>query len=387
MRKFAINPAQFGWIVASYTIAAGLAGLLASSIMDRFGRKQAFLTLYTGFLLGTLLCGLSFRYRMLLAARVLTGAFGGILGGMALAIIADVFPEERRGRATGVLMSAFAVASVIGVPTGLYLGTKFGWQVPFLILAGLGLPVLFAGLRVLPPLRDHLDHAPRSHPLLQIAETFRHANHLRSFALTAAVMLGSFSVIPYVSVSLVSNVGVDEETGLPWVFVTGGLLTLVGAPLIGRLADHFGKLPVYRLVASISIGLMLVITNLPRVPLAVAVGIVGAFMLSNAGRMVAALTMITGSVDRRLRGGFMSANSAVQHLASGVGASIGGLILVKSTDGAIHNFGLVGLLAAAATLLSLWLAGRVKPAEESIRFETQASARDLPKEPVTAERL
>jgi predicted MFS family arabinose efflux permease len=385
MRKFAINPAQFGWIVASYTIAAGLAGLLASSIMDRFGRKQAFLTLYTGFLVGTLLCGLSFRYRMLLAARVLTGAFGGILGGLALAIIADVFPEERRGRATGVLMSAFAVASVIGVPTGLYLGTKFGWQVPFLILAGLGLPVLFAGLRVLPPLRDHLDHARRSHPLLQIVETFRHANHLRSFALTIAVMLGSFSVIPYVSVSLVSNVGVNEETGLPWVFVTGGLLTLVGAPLIGRLADHFGKLPVYRLVASISIGLMLVITNLPRVPLAVAVGIVGAFMLSNAGRMVAALTMITGSVERRLRGGFMSANSAVQHLASGVGASIGGQILVKSPDGAIHNFGLVGLLAATATLLSLWLAGRVKPAEESTGIETQSRSRDLPKEPVIAQ--
>ena len=143
-------------------------------------------------------------------------------------------------------------------------------------------------------------------------------------------MLGSFSVIPYISLYLVSNVGVNEKTELHWVYVTGGLLTLVGAPLIGRLADHFGKLPVYRVVATISIGLMLVVTNLPRVPLAIAVGVVGTFMLSNAGRMVAALTMITGSVERRFRGGFMSANSAVQHLASGVGASIGGLI-VKST--------------------------------------------------------
>ena len=134
-------------------------------------------------------------------------------------------------------------------------------------------------------------------------------------------MLGSFSVIPYISLYLVSNVGVDETTGLPWVFVTGGILTLIGAPLIGRLADRYGKLPVYRVVATIAIGLILVVTNLPRVPLAVAVGVVGMFMLSNAGRMVAALTMITGSVERRLRGGFMSANSAVQHLASGLGAA------------------------------------------------------------------
>jgi len=363
MRKLAIDPAQFGWIVASYTIAAGLAGLLASSIMDRFGRKAAFLTLYSGFLLGTLFCGLSRGYWVLLSARVLTGGFGGILGGMALAIIADVFPEERRGRATGVLMSAFAVASVIGVPVGLSLGTEFGWNVPFLILAGLGLPVLFVALRFLPPLRDHLQHASHAHPVLQILDTFSHSNNLRAFALTVAVMLGNFSVIPYISVSLVSNVGVDEKTGLPWVFVTGGLLTLVGAPLIGRLADHFGKLRVYRVVATFSIGLMLVVTNLPRVPLALAVGLVGTFMLSNAGRMVAALTMITGSVERRLRGGFMSANSAVQHLASGVGASIGGQILVKSTDGTLHNFNKVGLLAVTATLLSLWLAGLVRPAQ------------------------
>jgi len=364
MRKLAINPAQFGWIVSSYTVAAGLAAFLASSIMDRFGRKTAFLSLYTGFLVGTLFCGLSRGYSMLLGARVLTGAFGGILGGMALAIIGDVFPEERRGRATGILMSAFAVASVIGVPAGLYVGTRWGWHVPFLILAGLGLPVLFIGLRVLPSLSDHLHQASHSHPLRQIIETFSHSNHLRAFALTVTVMLGSFSVIPYVSMYLVANAGV-AETQLPLVFVTGGLLTLVGAPLIGRLADHYGKLPVYRVVAAIAMGLILVVTNLPNVPLAVAVGAVGSFMLSNAGRMVAALAMVTGSVERRLRGGFMSANSAVQHLASGVGASIGGLILTKSDDGMLHRFNLVGLFALVATALSLWVAGRVRPAQQT----------------------
>jgi MFS transporter, DHA1 family, inner membrane transport protein len=363
-RKLNIDNAQFSWIVASYTVAAGLAGLLGSSIMDRFGRKSAFLTLYTGFLLGTLLCGLSTGYYMLMAARVLTGAFGGILGGMALAIIADVFPEERRGRATGILMSAFATASVVGVPTGIYLGGELGWHVPFLVLAALGLPVLLIGLRVLPPLRDHLHHSSHSHPWDQIVQTFGHSNHLRAFALTVAVMLGSFSVIPSISLYLVSNVGVNETKGLPWVFVTGGILTLIGAPLIGRLADRYGKLPVYRVVATIAIVLIFVVTNLPRVPLAVAVGVVGLFMLSNAGRMVAALTMITGSVERRLRGGFMSANSAVQHLASGLGAAIGGQILLKAADGTQHHFNRIGLFAAVATALSLWVAGRVRPAKE-----------------------
>jgi predicted MFS family arabinose efflux permease len=398
MRDLGITTYQFGLIVACYTISAGLAGLLGSAIMDRFGRKTAFLTLYTGFLLGTLFCGLSQGFPTLLAARVVTGGFGGILGGLALAIIADVFPEERRGRATGVLMSAFALASVLGVPAGIYLGGKLGWHAPFLVLAGLGLPVLFAGLRNLPPLREHMHQGPYAHPLKQIFETFSHSNHLRSFALIAAVMLGGFSVIPFIAMYLVLNVGVVETTGLLWVYATGGILTLFGAPLIGRLADHFGKLPVFRVVATLAAALILVVTNLPRVPLVVAVGVVGSLMLSNAGRMVAALAMVMNSAERRLRGGFMSANSAVQHMASGLGAYIGGHIVVKSADGALHHFNRVGLFAVAATLVSLWLAGRVRPAQASstaelrsetkrVRPENPDSTVDLPANPLAAESL
>ncbi len=375
MRTLGINPSQFGLIVSSYTISAGVAGFLASSFMDRFGRKTAFLTLYCGFLIGTFLCGLVTTYHALLAARVVTGAFGGILGGMALAIIGDVFPEERRGRATGVLMSAFAVASVLGVPIGIYFGNEYGWNVPFLILAGLGAPVLIGGIRALPPLREHLKHGIHVHPLVQIRETFSHPNHLRAFALILTLMLGGFAVIPYISVYLVANVGVPEAK-LPLVYVTGGLLTLLGAPIIGRLADHYGKLPVYRVVAILSAVLMIAVTNLPPVPLAVAVGTVGVLMLSNAGRMVAAMAMVTGSVEPRRRGGFMSANSAVQHMSTGLGAYLGGKILAKAADGRILHFEIVGFIAVAATLLSLCLAGRVRPAQVTSPVAPEKPATD-----------
>jgi DHA1 family inner membrane transport protein len=375
MRNLRINPERFGLIVSSYTISAGIAGFLASSFMDRFGRKTAFLTLYAGFLFGTLLCGLASTYQALLAARVVTGAFGGILGGMALAIIGDVFPEERRGRATGVLMSAFAVASVVGVPIGLYLGTAFGWNIPFFLLAGLGVPVLLGGIRVLPPLREHLKHGRHTHPLVQIRETFSHPNHLRAFALVLTLMLGGFAVIPYISVYLVANAGVPE-TKLPLVYVTGGILTLVGAPIVGRMADHYGKLPVYRAVAVISAVMMVAVTNLPRVPLAIAVGAVGLLMLTNAGRMVAAMAMVTGSVEPRRRGGFMSANSAVQHISTGFGAYIGGKILKKGADGTLLYFNRVGLIAVAATLVSLWLAGRVRPAQVTSPLAPEKPAAD-----------
>ncbi len=374
-RTLGIDPFQFGLIVASYTLSAGVAGLLGSSVLDRFSRKNAFLTLFVGFLVGTLLCGLSFNYTTLLIARIVTGAFGGILGGMALAIIGDVFPEERRGRATGVLMSAFALASVLGVPICIEIGTRFGWHVPFVTLAVVGLPFFLLAVRVLPPLRDHLQGRVHSHPWTQLRQTFSHANHLRAFALTFAIMFGGFSVIPYISLYLVGNVGVTEKN-LTWVYVTGGLLTLVGAPVIGRLADRFGKLAVYRVVATIAASMMMVVTTLSPVPLFLAVAATGALMLSNAGRMVAGLAIVTGSVEQRQRGGFMSANSAVQHLASGLGAFVGGKIITPAAEGVLLHFGRVGIMAMTATLLTLWLAGRVRSADSlhaSRRLATEAT--------------
>ena len=364
MRVLGLTPNQFGRIVSSYTIAAGCAGFIASFVMDRFGRKSAFLTLYAGFLMGTLLCGMAWNYPTLLAARVATGVFGGILGGLALAIVGDAVPESRRGRATGMLMSAFAIASVVGIPVGLKLGTDYGWQTPFLILAGLGLPVLILAIRVLPPLRGHIRHGEPASIGRRTLDMFGHANHIRAFALTVAMMFGGFSVIPYIPVYLVNNAGIREDQ-LFWVFVSGGLLTLVGAPLIGRAADRFGKLRVFRFVASTTVLLLIAMTNLGPVAIGTAAAVFGCLMLSNAGRMVPAMAMITGSVEPSKRGGFMSANSAVQHLAAGIAADAGGLILSKSADGSILHFERVGWFAAAFTIVSLWLAGRLRAARPS----------------------
>jgi predicted MFS family arabinose efflux permease len=262
-------------------------------------------------------------------------------------------------------MSAFALASVVGVPVGLQLGTLYGWQAPFLVLAALGSVIFVAGLFVMPPLRDHLHQRVHVHPMSQIIETFRRPGNLIAFALTATVMLGAFTVIPFVSLSLVGNAGVPEKR-LWVVFATGGTMTLVGAPVIGAMADRLGKLRVFRIVACISACLIGVVTNLPVVPVAVAALVVGLLMVSNAGRMTASMSMITASVLSRVRGGLMSANSAVQHVSAGLGAYVSGRIVVRSPDGAIYHFNKVGLIAIAATLFSLWLAGQIKPAVEKL---------------------
>jgi predicted MFS family arabinose efflux permease len=363
MRTLRINPAQFGLIVSSYTFAAGAAGLIASAIVDRFARRTAFMTLYAGFLLGTLFCALAPSYQTLVAARVATGAFGGILGGMAMAIIGDVFPDHRRGRATGSLMVGFSLASVAGVPFGLFLGTNYGWHIPFIALAIGGLPALALVPFALPRLDAHIGKH-HAHPLRAVTETFSHPNHVNAFALIITLMVGSFTVFPFLSPYLVSNVGMTEQQ-LPLVYIAGGALTLVAAPIIGRLADRYGKLNVYCTIIPGSALLLIVITHLPPVPVAIAVTVFGALMVCNVGRMIAAMAMITGSVEPRRRGAFLSANSSVQHISAGLGAYLGGIIVSQSATGQIEHFGTVGWIAATATLGSLWLATRIRPADES----------------------
>ncbi|WP_254512376.1 MFS transporter [Anatilimnocola floriformis] len=375
MKALKIGPFEYGLIVESYTFAAGIAGLVAAALVDRFSRRSAFLTLFAGFLIGTLCCALAPNYQLLIAARAVTGFFGGILGGMAMAIVGDVFPEERRGRATGALMSAFAIASIMGVPFGLMLGQNFGWHVPFVALVILGIPVFALAAVTLPPLRDHLakSHTP---PLQALLQTFQSSSNLNAFALMGALMIGSFAVIPYINPYLVANVGVPKAY-LPLVYFTGGLLTLIISPIVGRLADRFGKLLMFRITAPLSALMLIAVTFLPPLPPLLAVLVVSGLIVTNSGRMIAAMAMITGTVPPQQRGAFLSANASMQHIASGLGTLLASYVVTEAADGHLQHFGTVGLFACAITLFSIWIAGRLRQPVTSARpisMETELAA-------------
>lgn len=356
-----IDAHQFSRVVSAYTLSAGLAGFLAAPWLDRVPLKTAYIVTSLGLLAGTVACGLAPGSSWLLAARCVTGGFGGVHGAVALAIVADAFPPERRGRATGMLMSAFAVASVVGVPLGIVLGTRLGWQAPFFILTALGLPLVAVAAWVLPRGAGHSDGI-HQHPLARLLETLSAPAHRRAFVLIAVLMVGAFSVIPFISTAFVSNVGVTEGQ-LPAVFIVGGLLTLVTAPLAGRLVDRYGALAVFRCIVPVTAVMMVVLTNLPAVGIAVAAPVAAVLMAANASRMVTAMSLIMSSIEPRYRGSFMSANSAVQHVASGLGTMLGGMIVAGGAGEPLRNFGTVGILAAGVTIASLWLAPRIRPVE------------------------
>lgn len=353
-----IDAQQFSRVVSAYTLSAGVAGFVVSPWLDRVPRKTAYLVSSLGLLAGTVACAFASNSQQLLAARCVTGAFGGVHGALALAIVADVVPPDRRGRANGMLMSAFAVASVAGVPIGIVLGNRFGWQAPFFTLGAVGVPLVALAAWVMPCVVMHTEGSPR-HPVAQLFETVADSSHRRAFALIAVLMVAAFSVIPFISTAFVANVGVTESQ-LPAVFIIGGLLTLVTTPLVGRLVDRHGGLAVFRCVVPVSAMLFLVVTNLPVVGFVAAALVLAMLMASNASRMVTAMSLIMSSIEPHRRGSFMSVNSSVQHVASGLGTALGGMIVVGGGDEPLRNFGTVGLLAACATLASLLLAARIR---------------------------
>ncbi|MFN3400744.1 MAG: MFS transporter, partial [Ferrovibrio sp.] len=331
--------------------------------VDRFERKKALLTMFVLFALATLACGLAPNYPTLLAARGIAGAFGGVLGAMVHTIVGDVIPFERRGRAAGIVMSAFSLSTVAGVPLALFFANHFGWRFPFFLITALAVALLLLGLRHLPTLRGHLpaaliSEAERAHPLAAIVATLLDANHLRALAFMALMMLAGFTVIPYITIYATANVGIRQED-IPYLYLAGGCATFFTARWIGRLADHYGKVRVFRFTAAAALVPLYLQTHLPPVPLVVMILCVTVFFIFVPGRMVPAMAIITSAVEPRLRGTFMSLNGAVQNLFSGIAAYLGGL-MITIEDGRLVGYGNVGWLAMVATLLAIGFAGRIR---------------------------
>jgi predicted MFS family arabinose efflux permease len=358
MRVFSINPQQFGLIVSAYAIAAGIAGIVAGFFIDRFDRKRAMLGLYAGFTLGTLFCAMAPTYWTLVAARVVAGAFGGVTMGLVMAVIGDVIPEMRRGKAMGIVMSSFSVASICGVPIGLYLANELDWHVPFYALAGLCVFVLGAIAKVMPSLRGHIDRVARQPAAEMMASILRERSNRRALMFMAALICTGFMVFPFLATYMVKNVGMTEKQ-LPLIYLCGGICTLVSMNVIGRWADRSGKRRVFITMTLASMIPALIVTNLPHVALWVALVISTIFMVCSSGRVVPAMAMLTASVEPHQRGGFMSINSSVQQLSSGVAAWMSGAIIGQS-GGHMTRFGIVGLVSVTFGLAAIYLSRFLK---------------------------
>jgi len=374
MRILAVGPREFSLLVSAYTFAAAASGFIAAFWIDRFDHKRVLLALYAGFVVATALCGLAPNYPLLLVARIVAGSFGGVIGGLVLAIVADLVPFARRATATGIVATSFSLAAVAGVPAGLWIAAHSTWRMPFLVLAAASVVVAIAASRVLPPISGHLAHAVRRRPFEQLRAIFGERNHLRAFAFTVVLMFAGFTVIPFIAPYNVANVGL-AEVDLPIMYFAGGLAMLVSLPLIGRLADRYGKKRVFGIVGILSIVPILITTHLEPVSLSIVVACAVLFFVLVSGRFGPGMALISASAESRLRGSFMSFNASIQQLGSGLAALTAGLVIGRAPDGTLTHFGIVGWIAVACTLLAIWLAQRIRIVDDAPRTAAASGAR------------
>jgi MFS transporter, DHA1 family, inner membrane transport protein len=361
MRELAIGPGQFSHLVAAYTISAGVVGLLTAPFMDRFDRRKVLLLVYAGFFIGTLACAFSTTAEMLLVARAICGAFGGVSGATIMAIVGDIVPPQRRASGMGVIMAAFAAAAALGVPFGLYLAQKFRWEMPFFLIAGMGVVVWLLIYVTLPPIRAHLDDTP-AHHFKAFFELLRDANAGRALLFMSALVMGHFSIIPLLAPFLVSNAGLPEKE-LFLIYMVGGICSALTAPLCGRLADKFGRLRVFAILIAVACVVTLWISNSGPMPVWAVLISAGLFFTFASGRFIPAQAILSLAVPSRRRGSFMSLTSCTRDLTSGITSSIGGWIVTKSPTGQLVSYDKLGWLAVVASLISLWLASRVRVQE------------------------
>ena len=360
---FGISAGEFGFLVSAYTFAAGLSGLLAATYIDRFGRKRMMLTLYPLFGAAALACSFAPTFAWLMVARVASGFFGGVLMALSQTIVAEVIPFERRGRAMGVVMTSFSVATVAGVPLGLFLASHFNWHAPFLAIALMVSVCAFGAVKTLPSLKGHLashtsgDSAPSL--LSNLRWVLVDPNHLRAYAMSSSMVFAGFVVIPYITLYLQGNAGFKPEQ-VPYVYLTGGICTLISARFIGHWSDRAGKAYAFRRLALLMPLPLLAMTLSAELPMAGVLLVSSMLFVVMSGRMIPGMALIGASADPRRRGSFMTLNSAVQSLAMGLAALVGGQILGRDGNGHLTHYWMAAILGGGASLMSFVLASKLR---------------------------
>lgn len=356
MPALSMSASQFGMVVSAYAFSAGAAGLLTAGFADRYDRKQLLLFFYTGFVLGTLWCGLANSFETLLMARIVTGLFGGVIGSVVLAIATDLFAPLQRGRAMGWIQTAFAASQVLGIPAGLFLSNHWHWHMPFLAMAVLGLLGGLVLVWQLKPVAGHLALPQEHGAWMHLWHTVTESRYLIAFAMTALVSTGGFMLMPFSSAFIAGNLGIGLDH-LPTIYLITGMATIVMGPLIGKASDAFGPMRVFLFGTAVSVVMVLVFTHLGPVSLPVIVLVNTLMFVGIFSRMVPFRAMVSSVPAVTQRGSFNAISASLQQLSGGIASVIAGHIVVIRADHTVQHFDGVGYVVVGASLVAaalLW---------------------------------
>lgn len=352
IKELKIDAAKFSLVVSSYAFSAGCSGLLAAGFADKFDRKKLLLFFYTGFIAGTLFCGLAPDYNSLLAARIITGVFGGVLSSISFAIITDLFPMEVRGRVMGFVQTAFAASQVLGIPVGLVLANAYGWHSPFIMIVVVSLVVGALIIAKLKPVNEHLKLKTEKNAFNHLIKTISNTNYLKGFMATCLLATGGFMLNQFGGAFSINNLKLTKEQ-LPILFGVTGVFSIIAGPLVGKLSDKVGKYKIFFVGSILSMLMVGIYTSLGATPLWLLLVVSIFLFISISSRMIASSALMSGVPEPKDRGAFMGINSSVQYLAGGISAYSAGLIVYQDKTGYFHNYEVLGYVVIGSMVICL----------------------------------
>lgn len=360
MAKYDVSAQVSTWVISTYSIFAGIAGFLSASIMDRFDRKYLLIGTFLGFSITTLLCGFADNFGLFVFYRGITGIFGGVVGGVGVAIVSDLIPFDRRATAMSIISLSFAVSAIIGVPIGIHFASEYNLSVPFKILAFISFLTLIPIFLWLPKIDKHIkEHIEHASPFKTIKLAVKDSNQVLALLLSILIVFSHFVVLQFIVPYMENNVGFSSKL-VPVMYFIGGICAIATAPFIGKLSDRKGNFPSFILLMILSFVPIILSTHIRVVSMPLALFICATFFILAAGRMIPAYTIMSGATTPEKRGGFMSMRSACMELGTALASIVSGFVVKIGSDGLVHHFNYVGYISVATGLICIFIASKIK---------------------------
>ncbi|HYE52848.1 MAG TPA: MFS transporter [Azospirillaceae bacterium] len=344
-----VTVAAAGQLAAAFAIVYALTAPFTAGLTASLDRRRV---LVVGLLLLGVLnaaAALAPDYGSLILVRVLCGLAAGAVGPAASAAAAALAAPERRGKAMAVVLAGTTVAFVLGIPLGSVVGELFGWRATFLFSGILAFGAAVLIRFVLPPLPGGDRVGLR--PLLIV----RRPAVLKPLAFTLAGFAATFSVIAYIGpvatrIAGLEGAGVGAMQALIGV---GSILGIVAGGALADRADTARFMVLSFLLSAAALGgysaLLAAPPNLPWV----ATGLLSLAMVAGASALFARTPVIQAGLVAaapEARSVALALNGSVMFIGQGIGAALGGAVMVAG------GIAWIGAAGAVLALIGAWLA-------------------------------
>ena len=371
--NLSVESSRLGLLMTVYALAVGVVALITGPISDRFGRRKILIA-GSGLMVVALgLHAFAESYETLLLVRTLAGAAGGILSGGAVSYVGDYFPVDRRGWASGMVMSGLAAGQLAGIPAGTLLAEELGFRAPFLAFAAVGFVAFLMILTKLPQPGgengERIETLSIGSALRGYGDLLRRREVLAASAAYVMMFMGISLYVTFFPTWLEENLGFTAVM-ISILYIVGGSANILIGPRAGKLSDRIGRTDVIILS---SVGVAIVMPLFTFVPIDIRWIVFPLFFVTMglvAARMSPMQALMTQLTGQNQRGAFMSLITSIGQIGFAVGSALAAITL--------ESLGFIGnaLFATGSVLIMAWIVWRYLRTYDVGREEAEAVEED-----------